>query len=88
MKHTWILDDSSVIDVIDSAKSAWAEAHPECDIPTTEKTDESINIALGLPPGGALRSLADEFADWTEQEIRDAVKDGMDDWYAETKEGE
>jgi len=78
---TWIEDDSSVIDVIESAKSAWFEAHPECNAETTETTDEEINEALGLPRGGAIRPLADNFADWSETEVRNAVACGLDAWF-------
>jgi hypothetical protein len=76
----WIVDDSSVMDVIDSAQQVWHEAHPECEALTDEDTDEQINLALGLPATGAIRPLADEFADWSEQEVRQAVAAGMDNW--------
>lgn len=80
--QTWIEDDSSIIDAIESAKGAWFEAHPECSTPTTETTDEEINQSLGLPSGGALRPLADEFADWSEEEIQTAVQRGLDNWWS------
>jgi hypothetical protein len=78
---TWIEDDSSVIDAIEAAKAAWFEAHPECAVPTSETTDENINKSLGLPPSGALRPLADEFADWSEADIQSAVESGLDAWW-------
>ena len=80
---TWIVDDSSVIDAIESAKAAWFEAHPECNEPTTDRTDECINKALGLSPNGALRPLADEFVDWSENDIGSAVTAGLDSWWKE-----
>ena len=83
MTHeTWIEDDSDVIDVIDAAKSAWFEAHPECIRTTNEVTDEYINDALGLPITGAIRPLADEFAGWTPEDITAAVGTGLDRWFA------
>lgn len=78
---TWIEDDSSVIDAIESAKSAWFEAHAECSAETTETTDAEINEALGLPRGGAIRPLADEFADWGVEEVMAAVTRGLDNWW-------
>lgn len=78
---TWIEDDSSVIDAIESAKAAWFEAHAECNAETTETTDAEINEALGLPRGGAIRPLADEFADWSAEEVMDAVSRGLDSWW-------
>ena len=36
-------DDSDVIDIIEAAKAEWFEAHSECDVPTSEDTDEAIN---------------------------------------------
>jgi hypothetical protein len=78
---TWIEDDSSVIDAIETAKAAWFEAHPECDVATSEKTDECINRALDLPASGSLRPLADQFEDWTEAQIASAVASGLDEWW-------
>ena len=80
--QAWIEDDSSVIDVIESAKEDWFTAHPECNVETTETTDVEINKALGLPPGGALRSLSDEFADWSIEDIIAAVTCGLDNWWS------
>ncbi len=83
MKNTtaWIEDDSSVIDAIEAAKAAWFEAHPQCDVATSEKTDEYINLALDLPASGAVRPLADCFDDWTEQQITNAVHSGLNGWW-------
>jgi hypothetical protein len=82
----WIEDDSDVIDVIEGAKTAWFEAHPECDTPTDESTDECINRALGLPPGGAIRPLAEEFADWTQDDVSEMVANGLDKWWNRQRE--
>lgn len=78
---TWIEDDSDVIDAIESAKEEWFSAHADEKLaPTSEVTDEDINDALGLPRSGALRNLSDEFADWSEDEVRAAVARGLDAW--------
>lgn len=74
-------DDSTIIDVIEGAKDFWFELHSGEDLPeTNDDTDSAINTALGLPPGGAVRPLCDEFADWNAKEIADAVKRGLDSW--------
>jgi hypothetical protein len=81
MTEAWIEDDSDVIDVIESAEAAWLGSH-EINAPTDERTDECINTALGLPPLGAIRPLADEFADWSQDGIRAAVERGLENWSA------
>jgi hypothetical protein len=78
---TWIEDDSSVIDAIDSAQAAWFESHPECCALTDETTDEEINKALGLPATGAIRPLVDEFAGWSKEDILVAVATGLGNWW-------
>jgi hypothetical protein len=87
-QKTWITDDSSVIDAIESAKTAWFEAHPECNTDTTETTDAEINKCLGLPPSGALRPLSNEFADWSEEDVKSAVAAGLDNWYERVAQDE
>ncbi|MDE2105833.1 MAG: hypothetical protein KGL39_51905 [Patescibacteria group bacterium] len=73
-------DDSHYIDIIDSERDRWDETSP-CTTPTDEDTDEAINRAFGFPPSGALRSLSTELADWSEDDIRAAVRRGLDAWY-------
>ncbi len=73
-------DESDYIDIIDGAKSAWFEGHPEIDVPTDENTDEFINVALGLNPSGSLRGLENDLAEMSDAEIAECVADGLDKW--------
>lgn len=79
-------DDSNYIDIIESAKSEWFESHPECDTQTSEDTDASINVALGLPSCGSLRGLSLDLANTSEHDIRASVKQGLDDWFSAVSE--
>lgn len=74
-------DDSNYIDIIESAKAAWFKAHPDCDTPTDENTDESINRELGLPVSGSLRGLSLDLADMSEADIRANVASGLSAWF-------
>lgn len=78
-------DDSDVINIIDTAKTDWFAEHPECQAATDETTDECINKALFLPPTGAIRSLVDEVAGMSGEEIYQAVKRGLDNWFETIK---
>ena len=77
-------DDSEVIDIIESAKAEWLEAHPECELETDESTDEAINKQLGLPASGSVRGLALDLAACTPEQISGDVEDGLAEWFRNT----
>lgn len=60
-----------------AAQQEWLEANPECEEPTDDKTDEAIRKVLldrNIRLGGDWASVSAE-------EFREAVKDGMDEWW-------
>lgn len=60
----------------------WFAAHPACDIPTDDLTDEFISKELRV----AEINTCDYESEFGENTFRDAVNAGMDAWFAEVSE--